>query len=81
MTLDTTNRDSKLTADYDEKLESVSDGSHPTTDAEQALEEKRLVRKLDSRILPIACLLYLFACMFAFFTSFTRYPDPSLLRP
>ena len=25
-------------------------------------EEKRLVRKLDRRILPIACLLYLFAC-------------------
>jgi len=25
-------------------------------------EEKRLVRKLDRRILPITCLLYLFAC-------------------
>ena len=25
-------------------------------------EEKRLVRKLDARILPIVCLLYLFAC-------------------
>lgn len=24
--------------------------------------EKRLVRKLDGRILPIACVLYLFAC-------------------
>ena len=27
-------------------------------------EEKQLVRKLDRRILPIACLLYLFACKF-----------------
>lgn len=26
------------------------------------LEEKRLVRKLDMRIMPIACILYLFAC-------------------
>ena len=25
-------------------------------------EERRLVRKFDSRILPLACLLYLFAC-------------------
>jgi len=52
---------SKLTVD-DEKLESLSDGSHPETDLERSLEEKRLVRKLDNRILPIACLLYLFAC-------------------
>ena len=28
----------------------------------RAAEEKRLVRKLDKRILPIACLMYLFAC-------------------
>lgn len=27
-------------------------------------EERRLVRKLDSRILPIACLLYFFSCTF-----------------
>ena len=34
-------------------------------------EERRLVRKLDARILPIACLLYLFACLFSviFFLS------------
>jgi hypothetical protein len=25
-------------------------------------EERRLVRKLDSRIMPLACILYLFAC-------------------
>jgi hypothetical protein len=28
----------------------------------RADEERALVRKLDRRILPIACLLYLFAC-------------------
>jgi len=28
-------------------------------------EEKKLVRKLDRAILPIACLLYLLACGFA----------------
>ena len=27
-------------------------------------EEKRLVRKLDRRIMPLACVLYLFACTF-----------------
>lgn len=27
-------------------------------------EERRLVRKLDRYILPITCLLYLFACKF-----------------
>lgn len=36
-------------------------------DRARALEEKKLVRKLDNRILPIACLLYLFACRFPFF--------------
>lgn len=25
-------------------------------------EERKLVRKLDSRIMPLACILYLFAC-------------------
>jgi len=28
----------------------------------RAAEERRLVRKFDNRILPLACLLYLFAC-------------------
>ena len=27
-----------------------------------SVEERRLVRKLDRRILPITCLMYLFAC-------------------
>jgi hypothetical protein len=29
---------------------------------EKSPEERKLVRKLDVRILPITCLLYLFAC-------------------
>jgi hypothetical protein len=33
---------------------------------QQTIEERKLVRKLDRRILPIACLLYLFACVFSF---------------
>jgi hypothetical protein len=31
-------------------------------------EEKKLVRKLDVRILPITCILYLFACGLWFFS-------------
>ena len=31
-------------------------------DAELTEEERILVRKFDKRILPLACLLYLFAC-------------------
>ena len=38
-----------------------------------AAEERQLVRKLDRRILPIACLLYLFACLFPSFS-----PSPSI---
>ena len=34
-----------------------------------ATEERQLVRKLDRRILPIACLLYLFACLFLAFSA------------
>jgi len=29
-----------------------------------SVEERRLVRKLDRRILPITCLMYLFACQY-----------------
>ncbi len=49
--------------EYDEEKVEVSAGpsSRPAT-AEEIAEEKRLVRKLDYRIMPIACLLYLFAC-------------------
>ena len=33
---------------------------------EYSPEEQRLVRKLDIRILPITCLMYLFACETSF---------------
>ncbi len=53
----------------DEKLDARFDGPpcEPAGDARpedpvSEDEERRLVRKLDRRILPIACLLYLFAC-------------------
>lgn len=63
MSLDTKQ---KLTPAYDEKIEDVaSEEGHvsPTpVDPKRVAEEKALVRKLDNRILPIACLLYLFAC-------------------
>ncbi|KAF9477800.1 MFS general substrate transporter [Pholiota conissans] len=54
---------------YDEKLgqtSEVDDGSRDPQDPEtfaNSLEEKRLVRKLDRRILPITCALYLFASL------------------
>ena len=61
--------DKMLMKDSDEKLDHVSDEApHPQSpELEESLfadsaEEKRLVRKLDRRILPITCLLYLFAC-------------------
>lgn len=55
---------------YDaEKLDQASDeGNLPDSDHEElvvdALEEKQLVRKLDQRIMPITCMLYLFACSY-----------------
>jgi hypothetical protein len=57
--------DPVLTKDTVEKNEA----NEASSDAESlyrhtATEERQLVRKLDRRILPIACLLYLFACLF-----------------
>lgn len=43
--------------EYNEKSESALE-----IDAGRLMEEKKLVRKLDKRILPLACFLYLFAC-------------------
>ena len=43
-----------------------------------AVEERRLVRKLDRRILPITCLMYLFSCQYlrrSISAFFTHYPD------
>ena len=33
-------------------------------------EERRLVRKLDLRLMPILCIMYLCACKFVILTSF-----------
>ncbi|KAF9567126.1 MFS general substrate transporter [Agrocybe pediades] len=58
-----------LTKDYDEKIDQGSDveSSHHHHGQEVPLatpeEERALVRKIDRRILPITCLLYLFASL------------------
>lgn len=51
----------KHTSSNEEQAQFTSDAdiNKLTTTPE---EEKKLVRKLDRRILPITCLLYLFAC-------------------
>ena len=70
--------------EYDEEKVEVSAGpsSRPAT-AEEVAEEKRLVRKLDYRIMPIACLLYLFACKSShvcFSPSYSQLVGPDLDR-
>ena len=44
--------------------QSVQTDVQPDSEApvSESVEERRLVRKLDRRILPITCLMYLFAC-------------------
>jgi hypothetical protein len=56
--------DLELTKSLGQKIDTISnDYGHERTHREElSEEEKDLVRKLDRRILPIACLLYLFAC-------------------
>lgn len=56
--------DLELTKSLGQKIDTISiDYGHERTRREElSEEEKDLVRKLDRRILPIACLLYLFAC-------------------
>jgi hypothetical protein len=54
-------------ASYDinnvEKLSAAAKGSSDESSATQVSEaEKKLVKKLDRRIMPIICLVYLFAC-------------------
>lgn len=46
-------------------IEKLSDSGSPAPLATPE-EERRLVRKIDLRILPITCLLYLCACEFGF---------------
>jgi hypothetical protein len=41
---------------------SVQSDSDVPREGPMSVEERRLLRKLDRRILPITCLLYLFAC-------------------
>ena len=53
----------------DQEKTSVEKGSalgFPTPPLATPEEEKRLVRKIDLRILPITCILYLFACEYGF---------------
>jgi hypothetical protein len=43
---------------------SVQSDVQPGGPVSVSVEERRLVRKLDRRILPITCLMYLFACQY-----------------
>ncbi|KAH8103759.1 MFS general substrate transporter [Phellopilus nigrolimitatus] len=45
----------------DEQADAVSESISDSVGAQNSKEERKLVRKLDGRILPIACLMYLFA--------------------
>jgi len=56
-----------LTKGCIEKLDQAVDANDGATSEsfENTQEERDLVRKLDKRILPITCLLYLFACSFS----------------
>ena len=49
--------------DYKERSPAGSFVGEPTIAV--SIEEKRLVRKLDMRILPITCLMYLFNCEYS----------------
>lgn len=52
-----------------EKIDQRPPESLASTSLEDAAFEKRLVRKLDKRILPIVCILYLFACKSSMYAS------------
>ena len=66
--------DPVLTKDTAEDIEASSESLRNNSSySHTATEERQLVQKLDRRILPIACLLYLFACSFL--------SSPSLVIP
>ena len=50
----------------DVKVENAEREDYQEPSESWLAEEKKLVRKLDKRILPMACLLYLFACEYTF---------------
>lgn len=52
-------RDKAATGAQSVQLDVQPGSEVPVSESE---EERRLVRKLDRRILPITCLMYLFAC-------------------
>ena len=60
----------------DPAVEQVEQSPPSATEFEATPEEKRLVRKLDMRIMPIACIMYLFACEYRAFCVLVS--DPSL---
>ena len=41
-----------------------TDGAGPQPSQASHVDERRLVRKLDIRIMPLICFLYLFACAY-----------------
>ena len=44
------------------RVEETREVQSLAADSYESPEEKALIRKIDMRILPIACLMYLFAC-------------------
>ena len=67
-----------LTEKYDEKLNQAEGDESGLPEGVESfansLEERALLRKLDKRILPLTCLLYLFAC-----SSFLSFDSQKLI--
>ena len=70
----------KNAASIEEKVEVERSAPSPSYTED---EERALVRKLDWRIMPIACIMYLFACELCvlFDGIFIQYPDTPYLSP
>lgn len=54
----------KHASSFDEKAPRRDSDVVKSESVSMAVEERRLVRKIDWRIMPIACIMYLFACEF-----------------